>query len=123
MIELSIPHPPSVNSLYRNVPGRGRAKTERYKTWLTAAGWEIRRQRPGRIEGPYSLTIIVKRKNKRADLGNLVKAVEDILVAHRVIEDDCHASDIHLHWSDLVTDTQLILRPAGLADAVLDAAE
>lgn len=35
--------PPSTNGLYRNVNGRGRVKTERYKVWLQAVSHDMKR--------------------------------------------------------------------------------
>ncbi len=55
MIRITLPLPPSVNALYRNVAKRGRVKTERYNTWLQAAGWALKEQKPGKVEGPYCL--------------------------------------------------------------------
>lgn len=34
---IDLPLPPSVNALYRNVPGRGRVKTALYKRWHAVA--------------------------------------------------------------------------------------
>jgi crossover junction endodeoxyribonuclease RusA len=92
---LDLPVPPSVNSLYRNLAGRGRVKTARYKSWTVEAGLLLRSQRPRRIKGPYALVIAVPVKIV-PDLGNLEKAVSDLLVAHQVVEDDRHAHSISL---------------------------
>lgn len=85
----SLPMPPSVNHLYANVPGKGRVKAERYRTWRNAAGWEIRRQIVGsRIPGPVSLTYTLEDGGSRADLGNHEKALTDLLVEMNVIDGD-----------------------------------
>lgn len=112
-VQVYIPVPPSVNELVRNVSaaerfrahqaGRkipGRVKTERYRTWLSAAGNMINRQRCGRIDGDYSITIRIPRSKTRADLGNLEKAVSDLLQQHRVIDNDRLAESIHVGWTD-----------------------
>jgi crossover junction endodeoxyribonuclease RusA len=99
-VTLTLPFPPSVNALTRNVPGVGRVKTARYKAWITEAGWEARRQHAGKVLGPYALTIIAKRPDaRRRDLGNLEKAISDLLVSLGIIEDDYLAQRIEKLWS------------------------
>lgn len=83
---LVLPKPPSVNSLFRNVPKKGRVKTGHYSAWLDEAGWELKRQRPPHIPGHYALDIFVP--PGRGDPDNLVKPVSDLLVKHDVVEDD-----------------------------------
>ena len=103
MIILSLPMPPSTNSLYRNVPGRGRAKTERYRTWLRAAGNELLAQRVGiqPIQGAFTLTILLPRSKRRAamDASNYIKATEDLLVRHSLIDDDSYAESVTIAWA------------------------
>ena len=94
--------PPSVNSLYRNVPGRGRVKTARYKDWLTAAGAIIQTQLRSneRIEGPYALRLRAFRPDKRRrDLSNLLKSTEDLLVALGIVQDDSLCQIIEAEWA------------------------
>ena len=88
MITLTLPRPPSVNALFRNIRGKGRVKTERYRTWLRAAMNEILAQKPQGIEGPYVVEIRVDKG--RADLDNLAKGPLDLLVKCGVTEDDKH---------------------------------
>lgn len=94
--------PPSVNSLYRNVPGRGRVKTARYKDWLMEAGLIVMSQVKSneRIEGPYGLSMRVYRPDKRRrDLSNLLKAIEDLLVTLGIVEDDSLCQKIECEWA------------------------
>jgi crossover junction endodeoxyribonuclease RusA len=94
--------PPSVNSLYRNVPGRGRVKTDKYKDWLLEAGLIVNTQLKSneRIEGPYGLRLRAYRPDKRRrDLSNLLKATEDLLVALGVVEDDSLCQSIEAEWA------------------------
>jgi crossover junction endodeoxyribonuclease RusA len=100
MIGFRLPAPPSVNSLYANVPGKGRVKSKRYRTWLNAAGWALKEQRPKRVSGDYVLWLWCERPDKRRrDLGNLEKPVSDLLVEHGVVGDDSQCMAIHLYWS------------------------
>lgn len=104
---LTIPRPPSVNSLWTNVRGRGRVRTRRYQTWLNAAGWEIKSQKPERVTGPYYIAIAIGRERnkdgspsaRRIDIGNFEKAISDLLVELGVIEDDSLAESITIYWS------------------------
>jgi Holliday junction resolvase RusA-like endonuclease len=87
VIELSLPFPVSVNALFFNRKRGGRAKTPQYKAWITAAGWEIKRQRPRPIDGPVSLEYRFE-DGHQTDLGNLEKGLTDLLVRHQLIADD-----------------------------------
>lgn len=103
MIELDLPYPPTTNNLYRSLPGRGRVKTERYKTWLRAAGNEVLAQKQKPIKGKVVLAILLGRPdNRRRDISNTIKAIEDLLVEHRLIEDDCHVEQLVVAWADNV---------------------
>ena len=102
MTMLRLPLPPSVNALYANMPGKGRVRTKRYLTWLNAAGWAIKqtKPKPKKIKGNYSLWLYCERPDRRCrDLGNTLKAIEDVLVQHGIIADDSLAADIHLYWA------------------------
>lgn len=103
MITISLPLPPSVNNLFFNVAGRGRVKTDAYKVWQEVAGWTLMASRPGPgIRGPVSLDIICQRKDKRRrDLSNLIKATEDLLVLHGMIEDDSKVCDLRIRWGQV----------------------
>lgn len=111
-VVLYIPVPPSTNELTRNrtseeiarakaagKPVRGRKRTDRYLTWLAGAGAMLNAQKPGKVAGPYTLSLIIPRGTK-ADLGNLEKAASDLLQAHGVIDNDRKAEWIVLGWSD-----------------------
>ena len=99
MIVLDLPMPPSTNGLYRNVPGRGRVKTQRLNTWLRAAGHDINRQPCQRIIGDYSLGIYINPPDRRRrDIDNHIKAISDLLVEHRLVDDDSLARSIRAEW-------------------------
>ena len=89
--------PPSTNALFAN-SSRGRFKTPAYKAWIHSAGWELREQRPASVTGSYALEMRFGRKNKRRDLDNNIKAVSDLLVSHRVVEDDSLCRKITAEW-------------------------
>jgi len=96
-----LPVPPSVNMLFRNVPGRGRVKTGHYKAWLQEAGLKLKLQRPMPIAGRYQLTIRIPQK-LLGDIDNRIKAVSDLLVQHALVEDDRHAWKVTVERAPVV---------------------
>ncbi len=106
----TIPRGPSVNALYSNVRGKGRVKTKRYMTWINSAGWELKIQKPDAIAGPVSILLTIPRPltkdgewdMRRRDASNFIKAIEDLCVIHRLIEDDSHTTvyETTARWDD-----------------------
>ena len=113
MILLNLPYPPSLWALYRGW-GKGRNKTERYKTWLRAAGNEILatpRELRQPITGQFTLCALAGRPDKRLrDLDNIMKACCDLLQAHGLVENDCRAQSISVAWSPSVEKRRIELR-------------
>lgn len=90
MIELRLPFPPSINSMFVNSPnlrGRGRYPSEEYKAWRDQAAWELQAQKPESIEGPVKITIDLD-DTRRGDCDNRNKGILDLLVTHKIIEGD-----------------------------------
>ena len=89
MIVLHLPFPPSLNNMFIN-GSRGRFRSQKYDSWIQAAGGEIMRQRPSKVDGPVHLTFEFEegRDKRKRDISNLVKAPEDLLVKHGIIEAD-----------------------------------
>jgi crossover junction endodeoxyribonuclease RusA len=115
-IALRLPMPPSVNALYANVAGKGRVKSTRYRTWLNAAGWAIKEQRPRKVKGDYVLWIWAQRPDgRRRDLGNLEKPISDLLVAHGIVGDDSQCVAIHCYWSGSGRECEVRIEPAQAA--------
>jgi len=101
--ELFLPYPPSVNGLFATNRKTGRRfKSPPYTKWITAAGWAIRTQpdRNHEHRGPVRMTLLVRNPadNRTRDLQNLVKAVEDLLVRHRILADDSLIQEANLRW-------------------------
>lgn len=98
--------PPSANGLRKSFIKDGKvisAKSDAYANWRKAAMWEIAAQRPGRIDGPYSLSIAAQRnwRSKRArDIDNLIKPISDALVKAGVVLDDSLAESVSAKWAD-----------------------
>lgn len=109
MIKLEIPYPPTTNHLFVNV-GKRRVKSESYKAWLDAAGWMIAEQGRPRIRGHVSLSIaLVRPDNRKRDLSNTIKSVEDLFVQMGVIEDDSLIQRLSVQWVDGVPGQCVVL--------------
>lgn len=93
-------YPPSTNSLFANVAGKGRVRTKRYKDWSSAAGWDLKGK--GHIPGPFSIGIILSRKQRRsnADIDNRIKGLLDLIVEHQIVEDDRLCERLSIEYGD-----------------------
>ena len=91
-----LPLPPSANASYRNVPGKGRAKTWAYKLWRNNAVLSIFAQvrADKRVPGRCAITIEIP-SSTRLDLDNALKPILDALVKSNRIDDDRHVWAIH----------------------------
>lgn len=100
---LWLPYPPSVNKAFRNLPGGGRAKSANYSKWRNLAGQEIMAQRPSKLHGDYELRIHAKKPdNRKRDIDNLIKPINDALVVAGVVVDDSDCMSVSASW---VTDS------------------
>lgn len=95
---LTIPVPPSVNKLFANRAG-GRFKTREYKDWLSEAAWMIREQLPDPVPGRIVVLISAERESLSADIDNRVKAILDLLVKSKVIDDDRFVTGVAVSWA------------------------
>lgn len=83
---ITLPIPPSTNNLFFN-RYRGRTKTDAYKAWITQAGCELNLQRVQPVPGYVEVEIRLPQK-MRGDIDNRAKAILDLFVSHKLIEDD-----------------------------------
>lgn len=113
-VTLTMPMPPSTNNLFVN-RGRKRARSSKYDLWVTAAGWELKRQRASHVAGPVSLAFEFEEgiDNRKRDISNLIKAPEDLLVRHGVItaDDNSIVREISMKWSRSVKGCQVTIVP------------
>lgn len=87
-VTFTVPTPPSVNALFRNLPGRGRVKSSKYDLYIREAVAAIRRQNVPHMPGKIIAVIGVERPNMRSDLDNRMKGAIDAIVKAGVIDDD-----------------------------------
>jgi len=100
VIILWLPFPPSLNSLY---PGKVRRhKSEKYEVWIKEAGQALMQQDCSmRFDKPVCVAYKFGQPNKKKrDLDNLLKAPNDLLVAHGIIADDSLIHRISAEWAD-----------------------
>lgn len=76
-------------------------RSTEYSAWRKHAEWALQGQVKGKkITGEYTLEIAaVKPDKRRRDIGNLEKAVSDLLQKMKLIEDDYLCQDIHVYWA------------------------
>jgi Holliday junction resolvase RusA-like endonuclease len=98
--------PPSANAMRSHFISDGKVqsvKSKAYAAWKKASAWEIASARPGRIEGPYRVSMAFQRdwrsKGPR-DLDNLIKPSMDSLVAAGVVKDDSLCESVSAKWAD-----------------------
>lgn len=102
--------PPSTNGLFATV-GNRRVRTAKYRAWSEAARWEVLAQKPRKIIGPVALDVRVKRPNARSDVGNRLKALEDLLTG-LVYADDKQIQIITIAWDATAPGCIVTVRPA-----------
>jgi Holliday junction resolvase RusA-like endonuclease len=87
-------------------------RSTEYSSWCKHAEWASVTQIKGqKITGKYTLEIVAVRPDKRRrDLGNLEKAVSDLLQKIKVIQDDYLCEDIRLRWAKSGPECLIIVR-------------
>lgn len=113
MIVVTLPVPPSVNALFFNAK-KGRVRTSIYNDWRNEAGWMLKQQKAKAITGPVSIAYQVEDKG-RFDLGNIEKAITDLLVTHGMIEGDDRAvvRKISMEWVSGISGCRVTVKPEG----------
>jgi Holliday junction resolvase RusA-like endonuclease len=87
---VAVPMPPSTNTLFINIPGRGRVKNGKYRTWQLEAIPILRTSLTpiqGAVKMHYHLSLGT---SFRGDISNRIKALEDAVVEAGIIEGDTH---------------------------------
>ena len=115
MIRLILPYPPSVNRLWRATKTGRVYSSPKYKEWRGHALWAIKEQcRTLRVTGMYKMTLLAVRPDRRKrDIGNLEKAVSDVLTAAQVVEDDSLCGWIDMRWVEKGPECLIIVEPMG----------
>lgn len=74
-----VPYPPSVNRMYKRVPGGRVIKIPRVAEYQERAGWEARSQGAREIDGALVVTLDLYRPNEQGDADNAIKVLLDAL--------------------------------------------
>ena len=101
IVQIALPErPPPLSACFTNHKQRGRVKTPRYRAWETLCAPTMQKvSEAEKFVGTVAVKYRFKRTDRRKrDLGNLEKAMSDILVKHGIIEDDSLIVDLHLAW-------------------------
>lgn len=97
-ITFTMPVPPSVNQMFRNVRGKGRVKTSHYEQWRGHALTSLRLQNLQPIAGRVLVLFGVERQSAIADIDNRIKAMLDAIVAAKIIGDDNQVTAFAAAW-------------------------
>lgn len=95
---LTLPYPPSVNSLYRTFRGR-MIMSKRGREWMKLAVHEARLQANGWfVGGPCAVHVqLWMPDNRRRDIDNAGgKAVQDCITHAGIWKDDCQVHDLRI---------------------------
>lgn len=114
VLTLTVP-PPSVNRMFFNTrvetisantrkPAkrrvRGRTKTQEYRAWREAMGWEVRLQKPPTFETRVSVSIALPRATL-GDADNRMKACLDLLQHVGVVVNDKLCDPVSIGRADV----------------------
>ncbi len=113
-LELTLPMPPSVNSLFATV-GRRRVLSKRGREYVKAVGDAVREHAPSVSFGASRLRLsmtLYPANRRRADLDNRVKALADSLCKAGLFDDDSQV--------DFLQVTRAEVRPPGSCVVVLE---
>lgn len=114
MFELQLTRPPTANHLWVRAR-KGMRKSDAYVTWLMLAAIEARRQTFKRVSGPYKLTVVASRPDRRKrDLDNLLKPLNDLLKHIGAVEDDSDCEMISARWVTTGEGVSIRVEPAGV---------
>ena len=115
---VQLPYPPSLNNLYATVNGR-RVLSRRGRQYKTEVAWLVRRLRAEALplSGRLSLTLSVYCPDqRRRDLSNLLKIVEDSLQAGGAYLDDSQIDRLLVIRRGIATAGYLLVAVAPLGD-------
>lgn len=100
MLSLKLPRPPSVNGMYAtNWKTKQRFKSKKYGAFIKEAQAVLLTQMPVEVFfGEVTIDIFVSRTNRKEDISNRIKAVEDFLVTSKIIQDDSYVTSISCSW-------------------------
>lgn len=114
-VDLTLPWPPSTNTLWRNVRIGNRQATllsERGREFFDAAAYEVIRQRGGiRFAGVVHVDVTLHAPNRRSyDIDNRIKAVLDACTKGFVWHDDGQVDVLVVRRGEIRKDGAAVVR-------------
>src|SRR5215510_12012877 len=106
-IILTLPAPPTTNNLFINARRKGRVMSPHYRAWRHEAGWDVKRQRPGRVAGEWEIDIALP-AGLTGDLDNYAKPVCDLLVELGIVSDDKHCKRLSIAKTATVSGSVIV---------------
>lgn len=113
-VVLSFTLPPSVNKAWRNIEdGKGRVRSDAYKSWILTCCTALCDARLARVDGPYSCLIEARRpagaKGALRDVDNLIKPMLDVLKNTGMTPDDRHCMEVTARWTGMRGDGGIVV--------------
>lgn len=107
---VTLPYPPSANRMWRHV-GSKVLRSAEYERWRLACTAVIRAETKGAgLDGPYAMTVRVGRPDqRRRDIDNLIKPINDIMVLSGAVADDSDCQRIEISWAPGVDGARILL--------------
>tara|TARA_B100001094_G_C17768538_1_gene593841 strand:- start:11 stop:370 length:360 start_codon:yes stop_codon:yes gene_type:complete len=100
--KISLPYPPSVNSLWR-YSSRGVYRTPKYRDWLHTAGQGIF-DAPA-FQEPLKMTMRARAIDKRRrDIDNIIKPVCDLFEHQNVVVNDFWIQHLDVSWDQNINE-------------------
>jgi Holliday junction resolvase RusA-like endonuclease len=91
---VTMPRCPSLNALWVRAPGKPRVRSEAYRDWARAAGWDVKRQLVGAAPIDCRFNCLIEVPITRRDSDNWSKAVLDLCETVGLITNDGNACEI-----------------------------
>jgi Holliday junction resolvase RusA-like endonuclease len=91
---VTMPRCPSLNALWVRAPGKPRVRSEAYRDWARAAGWDVKRQLVGVPPVDCRFNVLIEVPITRRDTGNWEKAVMDLCESVGLVTNDGNACEI-----------------------------
>lgn len=101
--------PIPLSACFKNARRNGRIKTERYTEWIVENAMYVKKHSPdalGRKGYPRHIGsvcvhyVIQRPDNRKRDLDNMLKALNDLLVHLQIIKDDSAIVDLRIRYGN-----------------------
>ena len=93
---VTMARPPSTNALWVRAPGKPRVRSEAYRDWLRAAGWDVRRQIVGMPPIDCRFNVVIEVPISKRDSGNFEKPTMDLCEHVGLVTNDGNAHEINI---------------------------